>query len=110
MSYQTIRKRTGKTVFETGWYGIFPVSFHPYTPMCETITSVGADLGSANHWGCTAWWCPLRRRERSTTLGQTVRDLGAGVVPSLRDTALWPGRSAMAYGHLPPRWNLELAP
>jgi hypothetical protein len=59
-----------------------------------------------NHWGCTTCRCPLQRRRQFTALGQTVHDLGVGAVPSLRQT----GWSTMVQSHLPPRWNLDLAP
>jgi hypothetical protein len=73
---------------------------------------VGIDLDT-NHWGCIAWRCPLWRRERPAALSWTVRDMGAGAVPSLcrtRRSALWPGWSKMVQGRLPPRWNLDLTP
>jgi hypothetical protein len=50
---------------------------------------VGVFFAPITRW-CTAWRCPLRRRGRSAALGRTVRDLGAGAVPSLCHT----GRSA----------------
>jgi hypothetical protein len=46
-------------------------------------------------------------------LGRMVRNLGAGVAPSLCRTgwsALWSEWSAIAQGHLSPRWNLDLTP
>lgn len=47
---------------------------------------VSVDLDSANHYGCTAWQCPLRWRGWSAALDRTVRDLGAEATPFLRPT------------------------
>jgi hypothetical protein len=111
---------------EAGWRRIkrIMVSSRPYNDLVAACydKTITCDARRATCWrrsgqcqslGCIVWRCPLRRHGRSVALGWTVRDLDAGAMPSLHHTerfTLWAGRSALAHGRLPPRWNLDRAP
>lgn len=76
------------------------------------LPCVNAYLG-AKHWGVPPVVPSVAAHGRSTALGRTVHDLGAGAAPSLRRSGLsvlWARRCTMAQGRLPPHCDIDLAP
>jgi hypothetical protein len=75
------------------------------------LPCVNAYLG-AKHRGVPPAVPSAAAHGRSTALGRTVHDLGAGAVPSLcrsGRSVLWARRCTMVQGRLPPHCDIDLA-